>query len=471
MENYCPKCGSRITFNEKNNKYTCSNCGHSFYEKEVYINRKKVNEGYYNKKTPLEPNKSYVGLIFAVLGISIALFCVLTTITRYTFYKDFKVKMTGETVSITELKNKTKEKLVIPSSVVKIGYNAMEDSMARSITIEYGLRTIEDYAFKNCKNLVDITIPRSVKYIGQNSFFGNDRLKDVYYDGTIEDWCNIYFYAPREHKGCAKYDIADNFGDASPMDPASNFYILDKNGNVEHNNKKYSLLTELTIPKSVYTLGDHQFSGFDCITQVTIPENVSIIKNSTFYGCTNLKKVNIEGKLTHIPINTFRNCTSLEEVVLSDSITYMDRCAFYDCSSLVKLNFDHIIAIYNKAFHNAGFKSLEFSDKEMHIDSRAFEECKKLVSLHIGYGVKDISYYAFSNCSNLYHVSIPTTIENIEEMAFYNCGLLTQIEYRGTIDYFRYYVHLKQDWNKNTLINNIKCSDGDYSVTLNNVTN
>ena len=32
MENYCPKCGSRVTFNEKNNKYTCSSCGHTFYE-------------------------------------------------------------------------------------------------------------------------------------------------------------------------------------------------------------------------------------------------------------------------------------------------------------------------------------------------------------------------------------------------------------------------------------------------------
>ena len=37
MENYCLKCGSRLNFNEKNNKYTCSSCGHSFYEKNICI--------------------------------------------------------------------------------------------------------------------------------------------------------------------------------------------------------------------------------------------------------------------------------------------------------------------------------------------------------------------------------------------------------------------------------------------------
>ena len=96
MENYCPKCGSRVTFNEKNNKYTCSNCGHTFYEKNIYLDRKKVNENYYHKKTPLAPSKSHVGVIFIVLGIAVALFVTLNIISRFTIYKDFKVRMIGQ---------------------------------------------------------------------------------------------------------------------------------------------------------------------------------------------------------------------------------------------------------------------------------------------------------------------------------------------------------------------------------------
>ena len=44
MENYCPKCGSRVTFNEKNNKYTCSSCGHTFYEKNIFLDEEFQNK-------------------------------------------------------------------------------------------------------------------------------------------------------------------------------------------------------------------------------------------------------------------------------------------------------------------------------------------------------------------------------------------------------------------------------------------
>jgi len=54
-----------------------------------------------------------------------------------------------------------------------------------------GTKTIINGAFKNCKNLESITIPKSVTSVGQNAFYGCSKLGDIYYGGNEIDWANI----------------------------------------------------------------------------------------------------------------------------------------------------------------------------------------------------------------------------------------------------------------------------------------
>lgn len=42
-------------------------------------------------------------------------------------------------------------------------------------------------AFRGCKNLKRITIPKSVRRIRKDVFAGCDSLEDIYYEGTIEE--------------------------------------------------------------------------------------------------------------------------------------------------------------------------------------------------------------------------------------------------------------------------------------------
>ncbi|MCR5564657.1 MAG: leucine-rich repeat protein [Gammaproteobacteria bacterium] len=466
MENYCPKCGSRVTFNEKNNKYTCSSCGHTFYEKNIYLDRKKVNENYYHKKTPLTPSKSQTSVIFIVIGIAVALFVILNVISRYTVYKDYKVKMIGDYVDIIELRNKNKEELVIPSTVAKISSEALSFSNAKTIILEHGVRKLDSNALASCKNLTDITIPSSLKYIGYNVFKNDEKLTNVYYNGTIEDWCKIYFYSKSKQVGCARRDPSTDYGYASPMDYASNFYILDKDGDVSYNGRTYSLLTDLVIPSSVNALNNHQFSGFDCLKTVSIPSSVINIGISTFQGCSNLESVTINAKIKRIPINMFRNCASLKSVTFKDEVDEVEEFAFYNCSSLKEFYFQNIHYIERCAFSNTGFESLDFENKDIVISNSAFSNSKCLTSVKLGIGTNYISDSLFSDCINLTYVLIPKEVKFIQYRAFYNCESLTEINYEGTIDNFRYLVSLDRDWNKNSRINNVKCSDGDYEVLL-----
>ena len=76
------------------------------------------------------------------------------------------------------------------NGVLYIGnYLIKADNLSGSYTIQSGTVYITDYAFYNCNELTDITIPASVEIIGSNAF--NRYLSSVYYRGTNEAWSSI----------------------------------------------------------------------------------------------------------------------------------------------------------------------------------------------------------------------------------------------------------------------------------------
>lgn len=81
----------------------------------------------------------------------------------------------------------------IPDSVTEIGSSTFEGcSSLESIELPDGLTHIGDYSFWHCTNLTRITIPNSVTSIGDSPFSGCDNLTDIHYEGTMEEWNDIY---------------------------------------------------------------------------------------------------------------------------------------------------------------------------------------------------------------------------------------------------------------------------------------
>ncbi|MBR2485960.1 MAG: leucine-rich repeat domain-containing protein, partial [Clostridia bacterium] len=56
------------------------------------------------------------------------------------------------------------------------------------------VKVIGGGAFWNSESMTSVTIPASVKVIGHSAFAGCTSLKDVYYDGTKEQWEKIKIY-------------------------------------------------------------------------------------------------------------------------------------------------------------------------------------------------------------------------------------------------------------------------------------
>lgn len=141
------------------------------------------------------------------------------------------------------------------------------------------LTEIGESAFRKCESLTQIRIPASVTEIEASAFYGCYDLEKVYYDGTIESWCNIEF-----EKG-----TLGEYGSANPMNSAEEFYMYEAGTNSAYE------VTDIVIPETVTEIGKYQFVGFNNLESIVIPTSVIEIDEGAFNSCNNLTNVYYAG--------------------------------------------------------------------------------------------------------------------------------------------------------------------------------
>ncbi|MGM9970296.1 MAG: leucine-rich repeat domain-containing protein [Anaeroplasma sp.] len=107
-----------------------------------------------------------------------------------------------------------------------LNYEGKETDLILPNDINGNSYQINENTFRNYKSLISITIPNSVTSIRNYAFYECNSLTNVYYNGSIDEWNKILF--------------SNDY--SNPMYYAKNLYILDDNGTVEYNGKKYSLV-------------------------------------------------------------------------------------------------------------------------------------------------------------------------------------------------------------------------------------
>ena len=164
------------------------------------------------------------------------------------------------------------------------------------IVIPETITKIGDYQFCVFDNVTIITISNSVTSIGYWPFEDCNNLENVYYKGTIEDWCKISFSS----------------GDSNPMTYASHIYMLNENS-------EYEEVTEIVIPETITEIGEYQFCDFKSITSITIPNSVISIGKSAFRNCSSLTSIEIPNSVTYIGWDAFIGCSNLTIYCEADS--------------------------------------------------------------------------------------------------------------------------------------------------------
>lgn len=185
-----------------------------------------------------------------------------------------------------------------------IGSQAFEECKITSIEIPNGVVAIGINAFAYCTALTSITIPKSVTYIEEGAFAYSSQyaptvLEKVYYNGTLEDWCNIKFV----------------YSYANPLHCKASLWLYNETTST------YEKVTSLTIPKSITKINEYAFSGCSSITTVTFEEGSKLISigQNAFTSCASLNSVTLPNTLKEIGFGIFQNCTSLTNITFNGS--------------------------------------------------------------------------------------------------------------------------------------------------------
>ncbi len=167
--------------------------------------------------------------------------------------------------------------------------------------------------------------------------------------------------------------------------------------------RRGGLLTSITIPDSVISIGNSAFSGCSGLTSITIPDSVTSIGQYTFDGCVGLTSIIIPDSVTSIGDYAFSGCGGLKSITFPSSMISIGIRAFNGCNGLISIAIPNNVAIGAGAF--GGCEGLVSATIESEtIGEFAFERCSGLTSVTIGSGVKSIGGWAFSGCDSLENV-------------------------------------------------------------------
>lgn len=97
------------------------------------------------------------------------------------------------------------------------------------------------------------------------------------------------------------------------------------------------VLEEIELPSSVKTIGESAFEKCESLGSIVLPEGVSGIAQYTFEGCINLNTVSIPSTAVNIGYRAFYQCYQLKEIDIPEGVLSIEDQAFLDCTRLSKV--------------------------------------------------------------------------------------------------------------------------------------
>ncbi len=297
----------------------------------------------------------------------------------------------------------------IPDSVTSIGQMAFVNcSSLTNINIPSSVTYIGYLAFGNC-GITSVTIPSSVTIIA-SSFSDCTALKNINVDSGNTNYCSIdgvlydkdvsklifcpamkdNITIPQSVKGIGDSAFVGNSALKSITIPSSVSSIDSCAFSSCENLESVSLSSALT------EISYGCFIGCESLKSIVIPAGVTKIDNHAFKGCTGLSSVSIPSSVTSIGHYAFFECSSLTSITIPNSVTSIGYSAFYKCSSLTSVTIPSGVS---------------------NIESCAFMDCTALSRAYISEGVTKIDRNAYNGCTNLKEITIPKTVTEIGEMA------------------------------------------------------
>ena len=317
--------------------------------------------------------------------------------------------------------------LLIPKSVMSIGRHAFfSDYNLTNIQIEdeTEISRLGYGAFAHC-GIINFTVPRSVKSMGQEVFAECPKLVTITFEAgsllenlpawafvgaselrqiTFEEGSNLKLIEARAMEGLTKLERVT-------LENCNSLVTID---NYSFMNCK--TLSKITFPESLKEIGRYAFNGCEALDRIDAPGNVEFIGRYAFAGTNNM---NVYFSAALLPIYLEENWdygiagyyVAVSDVISSGDWKY----------ALTNDNKASIVAYTGTA------SELEIDKIDgyeiISIGGDAFKDNTTLTKIQLPETLQGIYKAAFKGTTALHEIVIPDSVQIIESEAFMNSGV------------------------------------------------
>lgn len=268
-----------------------------------------------------------------------------------------------------------------------LAFVGLVDEKVTSFTVNENTKFILDRAFLGCSSLTKLSIPDSIKSIGNRAFSNNNNYELHYYN-------NAYYIGNEKNKYLALYKVKNKYITSITVHENTKF-ILDRVF------EEHDKLQEVSLGNNLVQIGEYAFFGATSLKTINLPSSLRMIESSAFYSCTSLTSISLNDDIRYLGVGAFYNCKSLNKVDLPDELHTINHFTFNGCTSLEEVTFGtKLKKISNHAFNNTALKSIILPNSIRIIDDYAFAYCSSLTSVQLNKGIWSIGNNSFDKTAS-----------------------------------------------------------------------
>lgn len=326
----------------------------------------------------------------------------------------------------------------------------------RYTTLHPDTKIIHSYAFSDDSIMKTLELPKGLKRVGNKAFYNCSKLTNVYYLGDIAGWCEIEFGDGNANPagGEIKLTIANELVQGVITIPSSVKKIGDYAFNLNQEITGVVIengvevigdwafnwcenITDISIPESILTIGEAAFRNCESMKTVVFDSDAKLEKigSAAFQSCISLTSIMIPNSVKDIEEGAFGYCEGLTSVVLPDGIERIENGTFQGCESLTEIKIpDTVLYVGEGAFRDSGLINVEIPSGTTYIGERVFANCTSLTKVLLPEGTTVIGKEWFSGCTSFVSFDIPSNVVEIEEQAFYGCTSLEFVDFSSNVE-------------------------------------
>lgn len=255
--------------------------------------------------------------------------------------------------------NKDVKEIILPPSVKYIGSHAFDGfEKLEKIIIPGDVTEIGEFAFCNCNNLTNIDIKGNVDEFSGGIIYNLENLTSLKIDGNVGKFDGNAIYA------CDNLNSIEIGGNVGEFSEFAVFF---------HRN-----LTSLKICGNVGKIDGHAILNCDNLTSIEIVGNIGKTDFGAILECENLTSFKIGGSVETMDNHAILDCPKLNSVSIGGQVRERANNGFADCPSSQEVTISARLLTTLKDDELKQLELIKLTDMDNEFDCSIFKKCTNL---------------------------------------------------------------------------------------------